>query len=721
MGAVGRQMHDIRSRGGGRVRVGIPRGLLYYEYYVMWKTFFEELGAQIIVSEPTNAATVASGCSKLSTEICLPVRVFCGHVLSLVSKCDYLFIPSVQSVEKNAHNCPKFIGLPDLIRANISQCPPILDPDIDVNEGKKELYLTIYRLGRVFCLNPLRVKKAAEKAFMVHRKYRTQMCLEKLTIPQAIVRMAHGEAQPENRGTVCDITLAVVGHPYLVHDEHLNHKLLTKLQERGVNTLVPEMVDEAELRNALCQLVERPYWTYEDEVIGAGSYYLQAETHGVISLVAFGCGPDSLMVDLLCRQAKRLGKPFLTLVIDEHTTETGLVTRLEAFVDMIRRAREKLPTRVHYVAPRRDDTPRRINVLGVQSFGTVLAALGTVAKMLHIPIVAPPVTKRTLSLGTKYSPEFVCIPFKIILGNLIEALEQGADTLFMVTSVNACRLGYYAKVHEQILRDLGYDFQFLRFRSSQKGLVGILKAVKYIANDAPWKTVIAAYRLGIAKLKALDDVEREVQKCRAVEIEKGAADCVFRRAIKAIDEAPDLVSTRQVVAKYLNELSRTPKEEDFIPLKVGVVGEIYAVMEPFVNMNLEMELGKLGVQVRRTRTTFFSEWARLGAFNVLNEEKKRLRKFASPYLRRDVGGHGLESLAEKVHLSTLNFDGIVHLAPFTCMPEGVAANIMPSTIESIPVLTILCDEQLAKAGLLTRLEAFVDLLKLRHKRLASLG
>lgn len=712
-------MSDTYCGGDGRVRVGIPRALLYYEYYVMWKTFFEELGAQTVVSDPTNATTVVQGCSRLSSEICLPVRVFYGHALSLADKCDYLFIPSVQSVERKVHNCPKFIGLPDLIRASIPQCPQILDPDIDVNKGKRELYTTIYKLGRTFRLNPLQVKKAAERAFAMHRQYRTEMRLKNLTIPQAIMRMAHDQTQAENGGQAGDITIAVVGHPYLIHDEHLSHRLLSKLQEMGVNTLVPEFVDEAELRAGLCQVVERPYWTYEDEVVGAGSCYLQGDTHGVISLVAFGCGPDSLMVDLLRRQAERLGKPFLALVIDEHTTETGLDTRLEAFVDMIRRGRERLPTRVHSVVPTRDDTAKRINVLGLQTWGTVLAALTTVAKMLDIPILAPPVTQKTLSLGTKYSPEFACIPFKLILGNFIEALEQGADTLFMVTSVNACRLGYYARVHEQILRDLGYDFQFLKFKSSQKGLIGILKAVKYLANDAPWKTVIAAYRLGTAKLKALDDTERVVQKCRAVEIEKGAADHLFRHAIQAIDDAPDLASTKRVLAKCLDEFNRIPRVEGFVPLKVGVVGEIYAVMEPFVNMNLEMELGRLGVQVRRTRTTFFSEWARLGSFNVLNEEKKRLKKFAAPYLRRDPGGHGLESLAEKIRLSSLGYDGIVHLAPFTCMPEAVAANIMPSTVESIPVLTILCDEQLAKAGLLTRLEAFVDLLNWRRKRLVG--
>ena len=91
-------------------------------------------------------------------------------------------------------------------------------------------------------------------------------------------------------------------------------------------------------------------------------------------------------------------------------------------------------------------------------------------------------------------------------------------------------------------------------------------------------------------------------------------------------------------------------------------------------------------------------------------ETKKIHKAALPYLKRDVGGDGWETVGEKV-LHAKEYDGIVHLAPFTCTPEIVAQNIMPSTKENIPVLTILCDEQLAKAGVLTRLEAFVDLLE----------
>ena len=701
------------------VRVGIPQALFYYQYYPMWKTFFNELGAETIVSASTTAEVVATGCSKLSGAICLPVKIFCGHAFALVKRCDFIFIPSIHSVERKVYNCPKFIGLPDLIRANVTESPPIVDPDIDVNQRRHQLFLTIYKLGQIFTNNPIKIKKAVDKALKVHTEYLTQMCLQRLTPPQAIEKKFTGSETIKNNQSVSDITLALIGHPYLLYDEYVNHKLVAKLQKNQANVLFPEMISETEKRNHLRQLVGNPYWTYEGEIIGAGEYYLQQAADGVIAVTAFGCGPDSLMVELLRRRAQKLNKPFFNLVIDEHTAETGLVTRVDAFVDMVRWRKQRLKSQPFYISAKHlsgSERGEKIGVLGIPDFGNLSTAIRPVAKMLNVPVVTVAPTKRTLSLGTQYSPEFVCIPFKLLLGGFIEALEQGADTLFMVTSVNACRLGYYAKVQEQILRDLGYNFNFLKFKSSEKGLIGVLKGIKRIANNAPWSTVIAAYRLGTAKLKALDDIEQQVQKCRAVEVDKGIADHIFREAAKAIEEALDLVSLRQVVYQYLEKLNQIPKTG--MPLKVGIVGEIYVVMDSFINLNLEVELGKLGVEVRRTKSTFFSEWARLGAFNVLNEEKKRLRKFALPYLKRDVGGHGFESLAEKVRLSREGYDGIVHLQPFTCMPEAIATDIMPSTAENIPVLTILCDEQMAKAGFVTRLEAFVDLLKWRRGKLS---
>ncbi len=696
------------------MRIGIPRGLFYYQYFPMWSTFFQQLGAEVVVSPPTTKEMLISGCSRLIAETCLPVKVFCGHVLSLANKCDQVFIPSIRSLEPKVYNCPKFIGLPDMIRVAVPESPPILDPDIDLSDGKQTLSQIFYKLGSCFTSNRLKVKKAFETAWQVHQEFQTQMQSQGLSVPEAISRMLLGE-EVKGNGFNPIISIALIGHPYLLYDEYINHRLESRLREMRVKLLFPEMVGREVLRAAIYELVERPYWTCEDEVIGAGIYYLRGDVDGVISVVPVGCGPDSLMIALLQHYAKQSGKPFMSLTLDEHTTETGLITRLEAFIDMVQR---KKKTGSRYVsAPhlvRKGKEQEKISILGIPNLGDKFAAFRTIVQQLGASLVVPPVTKHTLSLGARYSPEFVCLPFKGILGTFIECLEQGADTLFMVTSFNACRMGYYAKVQEQILHNLGYEFKFLKFHSSEKGLIGVLRAIKRLSNDAPWATVISAFRLGVAKLRALDKLEQQVQKIRPLELTKGSADFFYQQAIEAINKTTTLASLKQVVGEYIERLEQIPKNPEARPLKIGIVGEMYVVMEPFSNMNLEFELGKMGVEVKRTRSTFFSEWTKFSSFlNALNDEKKELKKFAQPYLKRDVGGHGLESVGEKVRRAR-DYDGIIHLAPLTCMPEVIAQNIMPFTKENIPVLTIVCDELMGKGGVLTRVEAFVDLLKRRR-------
>lgn len=327
----------------------------------------------------------------------------------------------------------------------------------------------------------------------------------------------------------------------------------------------------------------------------------------------------------------------------------------------------------------------------------------------------PPVTnQRTLSLGVKHSPEGLCIPFKLTLGNLIEAVELGADTLIMPAGYGICRLGYYAKTQEQILRDLGYDIEMVQVGVSERKLFGILSMIKRLSNNAPWAKIISAFRFGLAKLNALDRIERLVHKIRPVERIKGTANKLYIKAIKAIDQADDYNTLKRVERDYINQLNQAAKDDQAQPLIVGITGEFYVLLEPFSNLDVESELGKLGVEVRRT--TFVSGWTKFSLFlNPLGmNEKDRIHRAALPYLKRDIGGDGWESVGEKV-LHAKEYDGLIHLAPFTCMPEIIAQNIMLSSEEKIPVLAILCDEQLGKPGMLTRLEAFVDLLARKRR------
>ena len=355
--------------------------------------------------------------------------------------------------------------------------------------------------------------------------------------------------------------------------------------------------------------------------------------------------------------------------------------------------------------------------------GTLYVALRALFDGLGTEIVVPPpCSRRTLTLGCKYAPEFICLPYKLMLGNFIEALEMGADTLVMIEGDRICRLGYYMRIMEGTLRDLGYDFQLITTRALQRELWELADALRVFAPGASLRTIVSALRIMMSKLRALDVVERGVQRVRARELIKGGADRAWRDAVAAIDAAGGVRQVRSVRRDALADLRDIPQDAGARPLRVGIIGEIYVVLEAFVNMDVERELGRLGVEVNRT--IMLSEWMRSALFlSALGmSQHDRAHRAAMPYLSRDVGGDGWESVGETVLHARHGFDGMVQLAPFTCMPETIAQNVFLGMRDEvdIPVLSLTCDEQMGRVGLVTRLEAFVDLLW-RKRQLAEAG
>jgi predicted nucleotide-binding protein (sugar kinase/HSP70/actin superfamily) len=322
------------------IKVGIPRALLYYQFYPAWKAFFERLDAEVVVSPPTNKTMLNSGVSRAVADTCLPVKILLGHAISLIGKCDCLFIPAVTSLGEKTYNCSKIIGLPNIARALIPESPIILDPEIDLEKGRYYLYRNIYKTGHYFTSNPFKIKKAVEAALESNFAYRRKMSDFGITPIQAISGNEDKNLDCK-QGKESSMRIAVIGHPYVLYDDYINHNLISKLQSMGAKVFVPEMVPEAMLDAATAKLAGEAHWSFENDIIGAGEYYLEQKVDGIVNLSVFGCGPDSMMVKFLEHRAKELGVPFLPLSIDEHSSEGALLTRLEAFVDMVKR-REKV-------------------------------------------------------------------------------------------------------------------------------------------------------------------------------------------------------------------------------------------------------------------------------------------------------------------------------------------------------------------------------------------
>ena len=338
----------------------------------------------------------------------------------------------------------------------------------------------------------------------------------------------------------------------------------------------------------------------------------------------------------------------------------------------------------------------------------------------HEPVVPPKPSKKTLSYGTQNSPEFACLPFKILMGSYLEAIEKGAEVIITSGGAGPCRAGYYGVLHQKILKDLGYDTKIIVMESPFRNVLDFLGKIRSIIapSGVSWWKFIQVFRKAWEKIKVLDDVEIFSHEIRPYEVNKGETTKIYKKCIEMVDEACTLPQIREAREAAIQMLNGVPQDRHRTVLKVGIVGEIYVVLEPFANHDIEIILGEMGVQTHRS--IYLSDWTRE---STGYESTKNVLKAASPYIDELFGGHGICSVGHSVLYSKKGFDGVVQLAPFTCIPEIVAKPILAKVTQDygIPVLTVFLDEQTGKAGLQTRLEAFGDLLAQKRNKLEGIA
>lgn len=355
--------------------------------------------------------------------------------------------------------------------------------------------------------------------------------------------------------------------------------------------------------------------------------------------------------------------------------------------------------------------------------GNVWIVVQTLFESLNVEVVVPPInSKRALNLGTKISPESACLPLKINLGNYIEAAAMGADTIAITGGIGPCRFGYYGELQRQILQDAGYFFDVVILEPPDGSFLGLAKRIRYLAGTQnSWSQIIKALRFAYQKSIVIDRVEDLIHAARPRLENKVETELLYQKALDQLVHTMSYQGLEEVVRSLQTEICNkqtiqysssgaAPSE----PLRIGIVGEIYTILDPFSSADIEKQLGGLGVQV--DRSIYLSGWVGQHVFQGLAQGYRSLKpypKLAKPYLEHFVGGHGQETVGAAVKFAQEGFDGIIQLFPLSCMPEIVAAGILPQIQEvyNVPVMTLTVDEHTGRAGIQTRLEAFVDLLE----------
>ena len=323
-------------------------------------------------------------------------------------------------------------------------------------------------------------------------------------------------------------------------------------------------------------------------------------------------------------------------------------------------------------------------------------------------VVVPPYsTKRTIELGSKYSPDFVCVPFKYNLGNYIEALEKGANVL--IQAGGGCRYGYYAELEEKILRDLGYNFEFYnmivddhislvkgyRFCKKMNKKTNIFKCLYYLINS-------------LLMIIFIDNIEKYIRSNMGFEINKGEFEKLEKEYFDSFMNN-GIFKNIYLYNKYKKKFKNIQIKKDDNHLKVMILGELYSLIDSAASYNIERKLIKMGIEVQRdTDLTYLLITKRFKLNRMIRKGKK--------YIKYHLGADASGSVVKSMEASHNGFDGILHLKSFGCTPEISAMSIMPKISEeyNIPIMYLSFDAEDNEVGIDTRLEAFYDMIKRKN-------
>ncbi|MDE6868638.1 MAG: hypothetical protein K2J83_05830 [Clostridia bacterium] len=323
-------------------------------------------------------------------------------------------------------------------------------------------------------------------------------------------------------------------------------------------------------------------------------------------------------------------------------------------------------------------------------------------------LIPPPISKKTLELGSKISPDYVCAPFKYSMGCYLEALELGANCLMQI--YGGCRLNYYGELNATILHDMGYKFEFFDMAAVDwKSRKSIFENFRKINPDMSIVKVGLAVPVTFKIIQTLDKFENYIRHNVGFEVNDGEFDRTYKEFLGKLENLSGRSELKKLSKIYWKKLNAIKTDKPAKTIKVGIVGDYFTVQEPFSNYFMEKELAKFGMEVYRQMNL---------TCTVIHNENKKKRKIAKKYAKYNLGATANCTVAEAIEFAKAGCAGIIQVKSFGCTPEIDAMPILQNVSRdfNIPILHFSFDSQTSETGVKTRLEAFYDMVEARNGR-----
>ncbi len=327
--------------------------------------------------------------------------------------------------------------------------------------------------------------------------------------------------------------------------------------------------------------------------------------------------------------------------------------------------------------------------------------------ILNIEVITPPpITSKTIDLGTKYSPDIICTPFKYTLGTMLESIEKGANILIQLGG--GCRYGYYAYLQEQILKDLNKDVKIINLVTKGKPeVIKIYKELKKISKINIFKTLYYSF-ITLKMVKYMDQIDIYIRENIGFEQKVGSFEFLKYKMLKDFSNISSYKDLKRKYKYYYNKMQNIQVRKPENRLKVGIIGELYTIMEPHANYDLEKSLATHNIEIKRFTNAHY----------LLLEKKKEIKyylKYVKEYIKYKMGADAADNIGRTKYLCEQGYDGIIHIKSSFCTPEIGAMPIINKIAEqyNVPVLFLTLDTHSGEEGIKTRLEAFYDMLEMR--------
>ena len=335
----------------------------------------------------------------------------------------------------------------------------------------------------------------------------------------------------------------------------------------------------------------------------------------------------------------------------------------------------------------------------------------------HIPIsyIIKNITKcdviipshNNISLGSKYSPNEVCMPFKYNLGDYLKSLEQGANIL--IQAAEGCRYGNYAELQEQIIKELGYNITFINLtKNNHVSILKLYKEVKKINHKLNYITYFYYLLQGILMIIFMDKITKYIREHQAISSNKEKI--IEKKLYNAYSkENLSIIKIIKIYHKLKKELLSIPNKE-INRVKILLIGEPYTLMDQEANHHIEENLiNNNTIVYRYTDLTYLLIKKKFARNKILKNSKK--------YLKYTLGAAGAESVFHAIYHAKNGIDGIIHIKSFGCAPEINAIPILSKICEdyNIPIMYLSYNGENNITNIDTKIESFYDIIKSKRE------